>query len=81
MLGRSLRGNHAMSPSLRASCGVPVFAAALLAFCAGCTTLDLIKPPPRNDLYPAALALDAPLVLAIPGGWGRAASPGEEMKS
>jgi len=56
-----------MSTSLRASRGVCAFAAALLAFCAGCTTLDLIKPPPRNDLYPAALAPDAPLVLAIPG--------------
>ena len=42
-------------------------AAAFLALSAGCTTLDLITPPPRIDLYPAAPAPDAPLVLAIPG--------------
>jgi len=42
-------------------------AAACLALSAGCTTLDLVSPPPRIDLYPAAPAPDAPLVLAIPG--------------
>lgn len=52
---------------LRTSRSACTFVAALLVFCAGCTTLDLIKPPPRNDLYPAAPAPDAPLVLAIPG--------------
>lgn len=51
----------------RATRAIPAFVAALLVFCAGCTTLDLIKPPPRIDLYPSALAPDAPLVLAIPG--------------
>ncbi|MEI6633009.1 MAG: hypothetical protein WCP22_04225 [Chlamydiota bacterium] len=56
-----------MSTSLRAPRAVPAFAAVLIVFSAGCTTLDLIKPPPRNDLYPAAPAPDAPLVLAIPG--------------
>ncbi|MDD5556526.1 MAG: hypothetical protein PHN82_04655 [bacterium] len=41
--------------------------AALAALCSGCTTLDLVRPPPRTDLYPASPAPDAPLVLAIPG--------------
>jgi hypothetical protein len=38
-----------------------------LAFCAGCTTIDLQKIPPQNGIYPAQLTPDAPLVLAIPG--------------
>ncbi|MCX6339934.1 MAG: hypothetical protein NTX71_08450 [Candidatus Aureabacteria bacterium] len=38
-----------------------------LVFSAGCTTLNIQKIPPQDLVYPARLAPDAPLVLAIPG--------------
>lgn len=56
-----------MEIRLRAPRGACVLAATLTVLYAGCTTLDLIKPPPRIDVYPPAPAPDAPLVLAIPG--------------
>jgi len=52
---------HATREMLCACMGV------CLAFCAGCTTIDLQKMPPQDAIYPAHLAPDAPLVLAIPG--------------
>jgi hypothetical protein len=54
-------------PSENRGAGGACAAAFLLALSPGCASLDLIKPPPRTDVYPAALAPGAPLVFAIPG--------------
>ncbi len=45
----------------------PACAFACLLFAAGCTTLNIQRLPPQDLVYPARLAPDAPLVLAIPG--------------
>lgn len=44
-----------------------ILCAALVSLCAGCATVSVGPVRPQEGVYPAAMAPDAPLVLAIPG--------------